>query len=88
MNNYSNISDAYLESSEYIDWKNPNVLLQATLLAKGTTDAIDVAKRCFDFVRDDIKHSWDHQLNPITCKASNVLEHGTGYCYAKSHLLA
>ncbi len=27
-------------------------------------------------------------LNPVTCKASDVLQHGTGYCYAKSHLLA
>ena len=35
-----------------------------------------------------IRHSWDHRLNPVTCKASEVLEHGTGYCYAKSHLLA
>jgi hypothetical protein len=24
----------------------------------------------------------------LTCKASDVLAHGTGYCYAKSHLLA
>ena len=27
-------------------------------------------------------------MNPVTCKASDVLIHGTGYCYAKSHLLA
>ncbi|MFA6970158.1 MAG: transglutaminase family protein [Gallionella sp.] len=27
-------------------------------------------------------------MNPVTCKASEVLIHGTGYCYAKSHLLA
>jgi transglutaminase-like putative cysteine protease len=26
-------------------------------------------------------------MNPVTCKASDVLIHGTGYCYAKSHLL-
>lgn len=26
--------------------------------------------------------------NPVTCRASEVLVHGTGYCYAKSHLLA
>ncbi|MCG8428798.1 MAG: transglutaminase family protein, partial [Chromatiales bacterium] len=32
--------------------------------------------------------SLDYKLNPVTCKASEVLEHGTGYCYAKSHLLA
>lgn len=37
---------------------------------------------------DEIRHSWDHRLNPVTCSASTVLEHGTGYCYAKSHLLA
>jgi len=28
------------------------------------------------------------ELNPITCKASDVLAYGTGYFYAKSHLLA
>jgi transglutaminase-like putative cysteine protease len=33
-------------------------------------------------------HSWDYGLNPVTCKASDVLLHRTGYCYAKSHLLA
>lgn len=27
-------------------------------------------------------------MNPITCRASEVLQHKTGYCYAKSHLLA
>lgn len=40
------------------------------------------------FVRDQIKHSWDYECDPITCKASGVLRYGTGYCYAKSHLLA
>jgi transglutaminase-like putative cysteine protease len=39
-------------------------------------------------VRDEIKHSSDYQLNPVTCKASEVLEYQTGFCYAKSHLLA
>ena len=47
-----------------------------------------VAQRCFEFVRDEIKHSGDYKLNPVTCKATDVLKHGTGYCYAKSHLLA
>ncbi|MEL6334808.1 MAG: transglutaminase-like domain-containing protein, partial [Cyanobacteria bacterium J06626_26] len=43
---------------------------------------------CFQWVRDQIRHSCDHQLNPVTCRSSDVLHHGTGYCYAKSHLLA
>ncbi len=45
-------------------------------------------KFVFEFVRDEIKHSRDYQLNPVTCKASDVLKYGTGFCYAKSHLLA
>lgn len=48
----------------------------------------EIAKACFEFVRDNIKHSCDYQLNPVTCKASDVLQHETGYCFAKSHLLA
>ena len=57
-------------------------------LSDGLNDPVEVARACFEFVRDQIKHSWDFQLNPVTCRASDVLKHGTGYCYAKSHLLA
>ena len=78
----------YLEATEYIDWKKPAILAQAKILAKGSSAPEETARKCFEFVRDDIKHSWDYKLNPVTCKASDVLNHGTGYCYAKSHLLA
>ena len=27
-------------------------------------------------------------MDPVTCRASDVLKHGTGFCFAKSHLLA
>ncbi len=64
--------------------------LPATFAAGGlaVSPACKITSRCFEFVRDSIKHSWDYQLNPVTCKASDVLLYGTGYCYAKSHLLA
>ncbi len=78
----------YLASTQYIDWHQPAVSAQAKILAQGATSTHAVIQNCFEFVRDDIKHSWDYQLNPVTCKASDVLKHGTGYCYAKSHLLA
>jgi len=78
----------YLDSSEYIDWNHPLVLAKAAELADGCDSDEAVAKRCFEFVRDGIKHSWDYRMNPVTCSASEVLIHGTGYCYAKSHLLA
>lgn len=76
----------YLRSTEIIDWKNPNVLRKARSFS-GESDKTMIAKRCFEWVRDKIKHSYDHQMNPVTCSASEVLKFSTGYCYAKSHLL-
>jgi transglutaminase-like putative cysteine protease len=78
----------YLAQSEFIDWAHPAIVAKAAELAGRDVDEIEVAKRCFEFVRDENRHSWDFRLNPATCKASEVLRHGTGYCYAKSHLLA
>ena len=78
----------YLAHSEFIDGNHPAVTLKATELAHSRADPTETAKRCFEFVRDRIRHSSDFQLNPVTCKASDVLLHATGYCYAKSHLLA
>lgn len=78
----------YLAASPYIDVDHPEVAAQAARLAEGTASVHDVVRRCFEFVRDGIRHSSDYRLNPVTCKASDVLRHGTGYCYAKSHLLA
>ena len=78
----------YLESSQYIDWQHAPVQLKAQQLAQGLSGQVNIARRCFEFVRDEIKHSADYQMNPVTCAASDVLKYGTGYCYAKSHLLA
>ena len=80
--------EKYLNSTQLIDWKDPEVHAKAVSLAKGLESDEAIAKACFEFVRDEINHSWDHQQNPVTCKASDVLAQGTGYCYAKSHLLA
>ena len=78
----------YLASSEYIDWQHPLITAKAAELANGCQNDEAIAKRSFEFVRDHIKRSWDYRQNPVTCKASDVLLHGTGYCYAKSHVLA
>lgn len=80
--------ERYLESSEHVDWRHPAVAQKAAALAVGCASEEDIARRCFEFVRDAVKHSWDYRLDPVTCKASDVLLHGSGYCYAKSHLLA
>lgn len=78
----------YLDSCDIIDWCHPAVSEKAMTLAAELKGEEAITEACFIFVRDKISHSWDSQQNPITCRASAVLEHGTGYCYAKSHLLA
>jgi transglutaminase-like putative cysteine protease len=78
----------FLAPSTYIDFEQPEVRACARRLAAGAVSELDVARACFEFVRDEIRHSSDFRLNPVTCKASDALRHGTGYCYAKSHLLA
>lgn len=78
----------YLASSHYIDWQQADIKALAASLAQDADSEETIVKKCFEWGRDNIKHSHDYQLNPITCKASDVLKHSTGYCYAKSHLLA
>jgi transglutaminase-like putative cysteine protease len=78
----------FLSCSEYIDCLHPLIIAKAAALSEGCSSDVAVAKRCYEFVRDYIHHSWDYKKNPVTCKASDVLVHRTGYCYSKSHLLA
>lgn len=78
----------FLETSDCIDWQSAGVLKKASALAAGQSSDFEIARACFYFVRDAIKHSWDYKCNPVTLKASEVLNYGTGYCYAKSDLLA
>ena len=76
----------YLAVTEVIDFQNTAIQELARQLK--TAETTTTAKACFEWVRDSIHHSVDYQMNPVTCRASQVLEHQTGYCYAKSHLLA
>lgn len=79
--------DAFLRSTEIIDWSHPDVRTLARDLAEGASNTVEVARRCFEWVRDEIKHSRDYRTSAVTCSASEVLRVGSGYCYAKSHLL-
>ena len=80
--------DEFLRSTEVIDWRHPAVVAQAQILRGDLTAAVTIARVCFEWVRDEIKHSGDHHLTTVTCAASEVLQERSGYCYAKSHLLA
>ena len=78
----------YLKESEIIDYSDPEIQKLAKRLSTGCETDVTIAKNCFEYVRDHINHSGDHQDNLTTCKASDVLRYKTGWYYAKSHLLA
>jgi transglutaminase-like putative cysteine protease len=82
------VDSRFLRSTDIIDWHQLDVLARARSLAKGFSDPSAIAKRCYEWVRDEIRHSTDHRLQVVTCAASEVLREGSGFCYAKSHLLA
>jgi ribosomal protein S18 acetylase RimI-like enzyme len=80
--------DNFLKESEIIDFSNPNIQKLSSELSKDCKNDVEIAKNCFLYVRDNINHSGDYKDDITTCKASDVLQHKTGWCYAKSHLLA
>ena len=80
--------EEYLESTDIIDFTHPKVVKKARELAQGCGDDTQITKRCFEFVRDEIRHTGDAGEGITTLRASEVLEQGQGWCYAKSHLLA
>lgn len=82
-----NRRDAFLASTPIIDADHRQVAAQAKRLSLGQSDLAAV-RRIYQWVRDAVPHTGDLGEGPITCTASEVLEHGTGICYAKSHLLA
>jgi transglutaminase-like putative cysteine protease len=80
-------ADPYLRATAVIDWARPEVLRIARDLGEGVNDSIELARTCFEWVRDTIPHTMDAGHETVTFRASEVLRERTGFCYAKSHLL-
>ncbi len=78
----------FLKEINIIDYSNQKIQKLAMSLSVDCETDTQIAKNCFEYVRDSINHSGDYKNNITTCKASDVLEYKTGWCYAKSHLLA
>jgi len=83
----SQITD-YLVEDDVVNYSHPLVQATARRLQMSSDQELSRINATFTFVRDTITHSWDAQDPHVTCSASEVLEHRTGICYAKSHLLA
>ena len=78
--------NAYLSPSAIVDFDHPAVAALARELA--AADPLATARRCYLWVRDEVRHSVDSGLTAVPCAASEVLAERSGFCYAKSHLLA
>ncbi|WEG19265.1 transglutaminase family protein (plasmid) [Alkalihalophilus pseudofirmus] len=80
--------DEYLLELNEVNYSNPIIKKKADELFNPSQTEIEKARIAFEFVRDEISHSWDIQSKRVTCNASEVLDSKEGICYAKSHLLA
>lgn len=77
-----------LGADEVVESTHPQVVALAERLRAGAPGDEAFAERAFTWVRDEVRHSYDAGNPQVTLTASEVLEHGVGLCYAKSHLLA
>lgn len=78
----------YLLESEEIDYSNPIIKATIKELFNPSQTEAEKVHIAFQFVRDEISHSWDIQSQRVTRKASEVVKYKMGICYAKSNLLA
>ena len=79
---------AYLAPSPWIDFGHPDIQNHLAAHPRGDRSEEEVICADFEFVRDQVAHSWDIGSRRVTGCASEVLRHREGICYAKSHLLA
>ena len=63
----------YLEATTAIDWRHSEVLAWARQLASEQVTVEAITQSCFEWVRDEIHHSFDYQMNPVTWRASDVM---------------
>ena len=78
----------FLKENEYVNYTAENIVLKAQELFKGIDNDIEKARIAYEYVRDEIPHSFDIEAKIITAKASDVLKYKTGICHAKANLLA
>jgi len=65
-------ADPYLRATAVIDWTRPEILTLARDLGDGLDDPIEIARRCFEWVRDQMTHSVDAQDPGVTVTATEV----------------
>lgn len=80
--------DGFLGGDEFVGIEDPAVRDLARALRRRAGGAVPFARAAFEWVRDEVAHSYDAGDPRVTLTAGEVLEHRVGLCYATSHLLA
>lgn len=80
--------DRYLIGDAIVDIDHPAIRALAAQQRREHPDDVEFARSVFEYVRDEVKHSWDVRDPRVSLTASETLEQGVGLCYAKAHLLA
>ncbi|XEC96731.1 transglutaminase family protein [Paenibacillus tarimensis] len=83
----SQLLEDYLTETEEVDFSHISIMEKAAELYRLSSNEVDFVKKTYEFVRDEISHSWDIQSSKVTRKASEVLYYKEGICYAKSNLM-
>ena len=80
--------DDYLKPTDVVNYHHEHIEQLIGTLNVAALSELEKVRTFYEYVRDDIAHSWDEQTHIVTRTASEVAEHQTGICYAKANLLA
>lgn len=84
-----NLDDYLQEIPNLIEFKSGLVKDLINEIKNKYNTKLEQAHFTFNFVRDEIIHSFDRQdIRGVYISAEDVLKHKEGICYSKSHLLA
>ncbi len=76
-----------LRDGELLELDSVEVRGVLAKLGASALSPVEATRVCFEWVRDEIRHSVDLRADTLTCTAREVLAEGHGLCFAKCNLL-
>ncbi|MGI5243884.1 hypothetical protein [Dactylosporangium sp. CA-139066] len=75
-------NDPYRAADDIVQAGHPAVRAAAARLRGAHPDDAGFARAACEFVRDEVRHTYDADDPRVTIGAAEVLEHRVGLCYA------
>lgn len=80
--------NVYLEDLPELMIHSQEISALAEKLFQTNDSELEIVRKAFLFIRDEIAHSWDIQQTEVTKTSLDVLRARHGICYVKANLLA